>query len=295
VDAAVARRAWTLYEPIHALTYFAPEVTAAWVDAGVRGFWRGYFAGRAAPLGGAPAEVVTATFFGFAPTMVARAIPSIWSLIPPEQALAVRVAGAVAALDAVLGPVGGRSGDDTAAAGSEAEAADLLQAAAEAATGEGRALAAANAAVRWPDGVRARSWHAATVLREHRGDGHVAACVAADLTGLEANVLAAAAGPLPAERFQQVRGWTAEEWAAAAETLADRDLVGPGGAALTPAGVELRAQIEAATDRAALRPWRALGAQAVARLDALLVPLVARIVTAEVIPDPNPIGVPRPT
>jgi len=287
MEPAVARRLWTLYEPIHAVTYFAPEVTAAWEEAGVHGFWRGYFAGRAAPLGPCPPEVVEATFFGFARTPVARAIPSVWALLDPEQALAVRVDGAVAALDAALGPLGPLGPD-------EDEAAALLRAAAEAATGPGRALFAANAAVPWPSGVRAELWHAATLLREHRGDGHVAALVAVDLTGLEANVLAVAAGPLTAARFQQVRGWSAVEWSAAVAALTERGLLDETGAA-TEAGHALRSEVEDATDRAALRPWRALGPERVARLDALLAPIVARLHATDLIPDPNPIGVPRPT
>lgn len=284
VEPAVARRLWTLYEPVHTVTYFAPEVTAAWEAAGVRGFWRGYFAGRAAPLGQVPPEVVTATFFGFAPDMVARAIPSVWSLISPAEALAVRSAGAAAALDAVLGPV----------EPAEEEASALLGAAASAVDCSGRALAAANVGAEQPTGVRAELWHAATVLREHRGDGHVAAVVAADLTGLEANVLAVAAGPLTAERFQQVRGWTPEAWSAARTALVERGLVDDTGAT-TPAGRDLRAEIEAATDRASLRPWSRLGADATARLDTLLAPIVARVLATDLIPDPNPIGVPRPT
>jgi hypothetical protein len=286
MEPAVARRLWTLYEPIHAVTYFAPEVTAAWEAAGVRGFWRGYFAGRAAPLGAVPAEVVTATFFGFAPEMVARAIPSVWSLITPEDALRVRVEGAVAALDAALGPV----------TPDEAEIAGHLWRGVDAATEEGRPLSAANVAVPRPteDDTRAAVWHAATLLREHRGDGHVAACVAADLTGLEANVLAVAAGPLTAERLQQVRGWTPVAWAEATAALADRGLVSADGA-LTAAGTALRVAIEEATDRAALRPWARLGPDAAARLAELLAPIVARLLATEVIPDPNPIGVPRPT
>ncbi|HEU5152251.1 MAG TPA: hypothetical protein VFU19_17305 [Iamia sp.] len=287
MEPAVARRLWTLYEPIHAVTYFAPEVTAAWAEVGVTGFWRGYFAGRAAPLAPAGPEVVTAAFFGFAPEMVARAIPSVWSLVSPADALAVRRAGAVAALDAALGPVGP----------DEEEAASLLRTAAEAATPDGRPLAAANLHLPWPApaaGPRATLWHAATVLREHRGDGHVAALVAADLTGLEANVLAVAAGPLTAARFQQIRGWTPEAWAGAEAALAARGLLAPDGT-ITPAGEALRADVEAATDAAALRPWRALGPEGVARLDALLAPLVARLLATDVIPDPNPIGVPRPS
>ena len=285
VEPAVARRLWTLYEPIHAVTYFAPEVTAAWEEAGVRGFWRGYFAGRAAPLAPGSSEVVTATFFGFAPAMVARAIPSVWSLVTPEDALRVRVVGATAALDAALGPVGP----------DEEEVARLLRSGAEAATGEGRALFAANAAAPWPtEGGRAVVWHAATLLREHRGDGHVAACLAADLTGLEANVLAGAAGPLTAARLQQVRGWTPEAWGAATAALVDRGLVAADGG-LTAAGADLRTSIEEATDRAALRPWARLGPAAAARLAELLAPIVARLLATDVIPDPNPIGVPRPT
>jgi hypothetical protein len=299
MDPTVARRLWTLYEPIHAVTYFAPEVGEAWSAAGVDGFWRGYFAGRAAPLGEVPAEVVTATFFGFAPTMVARAIPSIWSLIARADALEVRVAGSVAALDAVLGSPGAAPAEPGAPAEpladeAEAEAAALLRRAAEAIDCPGRPLGAANTAVAWPTGgARATLWHAATILREHRGDGHVAACVAADLSGLDANVLAVAAGPLPAERFQQIRGWTPEEWGIARARLADRGLI-DGAGAITAAGVDVRASIEEATDAAAVAPWRTFEPDEIARLDTLLAALVARISTADVVPDPNPIGVPRP-
>lgn len=283
MDAAVSRRMWTLYEPVHAVTYFAPEVAEAWSAAGVDGFWRGYFAGRAAPLAPCTAQVVTATFFGFAPDFVARAVPSIWDRITPPAALAARVSGSVAALDVAVGAV----------TPDEEVAAALLRQAAAAAEPDGRALAAANLAVPWPTSHRAVLWHAATVLREHRGDAHVAACVAAGLTGLEANVLAVAAGPLTADRVQQVRGWASDAWAAAHADLAARALVDAGGG-ITEAGASLRAEVEAATDRASLRPWLALGAAAVARLDAALAPVVDRVLATGVIPDPNPIGVPRP-
>ena len=89
---------WTLFEPVHAVTYFAPEALEVWKAAGVRGFWRGYFAGRAAPLGAAGPAVVTASFYNFAPAFVARALPSVWELIPPTDALRVRREGAVAAM-----------------------------------------------------------------------------------------------------------------------------------------------------------------------------------------------------
>ena len=67
--AAVARSMWTLFEPVHAVTYFAPEARAAFEDAGLRGFWRGYFAGRASPLGPAGAAVIRASFFNFSPAL----------------------------------------------------------------------------------------------------------------------------------------------------------------------------------------------------------------------------------
>jgi hypothetical protein len=89
-----ARQLWTLFEPVHAVTYFSPEARSAFEGAGLRGFWRGYFAGRAAPLGMIGAAPVTAAFFSFAPPMVARAIPAVWELIAPEEAVAVRSAGA---------------------------------------------------------------------------------------------------------------------------------------------------------------------------------------------------------
>ncbi len=287
---AVARRLWTLYEPVHAVTYFAPEVAPAYEAAGITGFWRGYFAGRAAPLAPCPAEVVTAAFFGFDGDFVARAMPSVWSLARPEAALRARLAGAVAALDAALGP----------AAPEEEEATDLLRRAATAAVEAGvggRPLFAANAALPWPDadqGSRATLWHAATLLREHRGDGHVAALVAADLTGIEGGVLAVATGPLTAERVQGIRGLPPEQWDAARARLADRGLVDAASGVATDAGRALKRHVEDATDRAALRPWEALGADDVARLDVALAPLATRLWAVGVIPDPNAIGVPRP-
>src|SRR5690348_16948699 len=179
-DAAMARSMWTLFEPVHAVTYFAAEARSAYEQAGLRGFWRGYFAGRAAPLGAASAAVVAASFFTFAPAFVARAIPGVWELITPEEALRVRLAGAAEGLGRPL-------------AGQEAEAAaagDLLWRAIGELDFSGRVLAAANAALPvLPGEVVAASsvssgcsassaaagpgrlWQAATLLREHRGDG----------------------------------------------------------------------------------------------------------------------------
>ena len=273
---------WTLFEPVHVVTYFSAEALSAFTDAGLRGFWRGYFAGRAAPLGAVGAAPVTASFFNFAPPMVARALPGVWELITPEEALAVRSAGAVAALRRLLGD---READVTAAADMLLRAADGLDCA-------GRVLAAANAARPAPDEPTARLWHAATMLREHRGDGHFAALVAADIDGCEALVLrtGSGVGP-PREQLQPVRGWTDEEWERAAARLAGRGWVDSVGG-VTPDGAAARQAVEDATDLAAARPWARLGAEATEELAGLLAP-IAQACAAE-LPFPNPVGVPAP-
>jgi hypothetical protein len=275
----VARRMWTLFEPVHAVTYFAAEARAAFEAAGLRGFWRGYFAGRSAPLGPVLAAPVTASFYTFAPQMVSRALPAVWDLITPDQALATREAGAVAALTRVLGGV-----PDAAAV-----VADMLAVAASDLDCSGRVLGGANAALPVPSDPLALIWHAATILREHRGDGHFAALLAADIDGCESVVLRAGID-LPRTTIQPLRGWTDEQWAAAAGRLADRGLLGGDGAA-TPAGAALMAHIEDTTDVAGARPWRDEGFAA--DLAEVLYP-IALACSAEV-PAPNPVGAPVPT
>jgi hypothetical protein len=282
-----ARRMWTLFEPVHVVSYFSPEARAAFEDAGLRGFWRGYFAGRAAPLGRVQAAPVTASFFTFAPPMVARALPGVWDLIAPEDALTVRSAGAVAALRRLLG--GRESGIGAAA--------DLLRRAADRLDCSGRVLAAANAALseggmgRWAGGEPlARLWQAATLLREHRGDGHFAALVAAGIDGCEALVLRCGQD-LSREQLQPVRGWTDGDWDAAAGRLAARGWL-DGDGRITPAGAAGRQAVEDATDLAAARPWARLGTGATGELAALLAPVAAACAT--VLPFPNPVGVPAP-
>jgi hypothetical protein len=281
-DAAqTARSMWTLFEPIHALIYFTPEGRSAFEQAGLRGFWRGYFAGRAAPLGPVSAAVVTASFFGFAPGMVARAIPGVWELITPEEALRTRLAGATGALGRLLPE------QDV------ARAADLLWRPAGELDCAGRVLAAANAALPAPDDgstALARLWQAATLLREHRGDGHFAALVAAGIDGCESIVLRCGLD-LRREDLQPIRGWTDEEWDDARSRLADRGWVGADGA-LTAAGREAHAAVEDATDRAASRPWARLGPEASAELAEVLTPIARACASA--LPYPSPVGVPAP-
>jgi hypothetical protein len=276
----IARSLWHRYEPLHAVTYFAPQAREAFEAAGLRGFWRGYFAGRSAPLGAVGAGAVGATFFGFAPGTVQRALPAVWDLATPQQALDARLAGARAALAPLLAGVPAEHLD---------EAAGLAVAALDGLVVAGRPLAAANAELPLPDDAVGRLWHAATVLREHRGDGHVALLTAAGVDGVESLVWRAARHG-DRSLLQPARGWTDEEWQAAAERLHERGWLDEAG--LTPAGHAAHDELEARTDELAAGPWRVLGEDRTARLAALLEPLAAA--AAAVMPFPNPVGVPRP-
>jgi len=279
---AAARPMWTLFETVHVMSYFGPHARQAFEAAGLHGFWRGYFAGRAAPLGPVSAPVVVATFFSFSPSFVARAVPAVWELITPEDALTARVTGAAADLRERLGP-----------ASEVSRAADLLTAATEDLDGAGRPLGGPNAALPVPAEPLARLWHAATVLREHRGDGHIGALVAAGIGGCEALVLRCAADPAGVDRtrLQAARGWTDQEWDEAAGRLSGRGWLDSAGTA-TAAGRAAYQDVEAATDVAAARPWARLGPDRTAELARLLAPM-ARACAAE-LPYPNPVGVPRP-
>jgi hypothetical protein len=273
-----ARRLWTLFEPLHAVTYFSPESREAFEAAGLRGFWRGYFAGRSAPLGNVDAPAVTATFFSFAPVMVRRAVPDVWSRATPERTLQARQDGAVAALRRLLGD------EDV------TEAADLLTEAAGYADTAGRVLAAANSALPVPQEPMARLWHAATVLREHRGDGHVAALVAWELDGCETQVWRTSLD-MSRDVLQPARGWTDEQWDEAEQRLKARGWLDLEGRA-TATAAQAHLDIEAITDRLAYRPWEDLGPESSDRLAALLLPLARKAFVG--MPDFSPIGLPAP-
>ncbi|HWH00319.1 MAG TPA: hypothetical protein VNV66_13565 [Pilimelia sp.] len=283
---------WTLFEPIHVVTYFAPEALAAYPDAGLPGFWRGYFAGRAAPLGAVDAAPVAAAFFSFAPAMVARALPDVWTRISPADAVAARTRGAAAALRRLMATAAAPPAD-TAAEAAEAtvaEAAEALEAAVDRLDVSGRVLAAANAALPRPADPYERLWQATTVLREHRGDGHNAALVAAGLDGV--SVLAwRAANDLPRDLMQPIRGWTDAQWGAAVQRLVRDGWLAADGTP-TPAGRARFAAVEEATDRAAAGPWRDAAPADVDRLVALLRPLARACF--QTLPRPNPVGLPSP-
>lgn len=268
-------------EPIHALTYFAPESHGAFEAAGLRGFWRGYFAGRAAPLGAVDANVVVATFFGFHPDFVRRAVPQIWATTTPARAIDARREGARAALRRLAGV--------TLTTHATRVAVGRLREAIERTSVAGLPLFAANAELDWPGDPVGDLWHAVTLLREHRGDGHVNALSVAELDACEAHALRIADDGIPVASIQPYRGWSAEDWTHATQRLRAREVLDDDGRT-TRRGRELRARIEADTDRlTAVLVDRVAEPELV--LDALTA-IAATIAAARVIPYPNPVGVP---
>ena len=248
----LARRAHVATNALHSLIYFAPETEQQLTSVGLKPGRMCYFAGRAAPMGAVSGGVVTATFYNFSPGLVAHCIPRAWELARPEAIISARFAAADAALTRLLGP-------DIIASGDMITMAALTREAAAACRPEGRPLYAGHAGLDWPDTPHLVMWHALSLLREHRGDGHTGALVGAELSGLEALVTHTATGQGFVTGFARAsRGWSEEEWKGAAGALADRGLLGDDGA-LTPAGEALRAQVEEETDRLAAAPWRHLG------------------------------------
>ncbi|MGI5322235.1 SCO6745 family protein [Actinomadura nitritigenes] len=279
MDDSIARDLWTVLEPLHAVTYFEAECLEANKEAGLKGFWMGYFGSRAAPMGAVPAGMVEATFFGFHPSRVRRAVPDAWRFASPERILGIRGAAAARALRRIVPGI-----ERTAA-----EAAPVLHRAVEEAAAAGRPLFGANRDLDVPDDPVEALWQAATALREHRGDGHVAVLTSEGLDGLTSNVLAAAVGAVTPDQMLISRGWSREQWDEAADALVARGLVGGGTA--TEAGRALKARIEERTDALAAPPYHAVGDPKA--LYDLLVPAAEAVADAGEMPYPNPIGLPR--
>lgn len=265
-----ARRMHELLEPICLVTFFADECNEELVALGHRTYWDGYFASRAAPLGRVRAEVVHAAFYNFADGEAARHIPSAWETIPPEASVAARERGSAASLRRILGDLADTPG--------LVRAADLTTKAATSAPTEGRVMYAGMRTVEVPSDPVARLWHSATMLREHRGDGHIAALVGARIGGTEAHVLSAIAmGVHPPESFGRIHHLPKKRLAEVMEGLRKRGIVDADGR-FTDAGRELQGRIEALTDELAAAPYEALTPAELDELAAALEPISARLV-----------------
>jgi hypothetical protein len=269
---SLARRLFELVEPVAAVTYMAPEPTEAVMALGLRNVWDAYFAGRAAPLGrDVPAAVVHALFYNFAEGEVARHIPRVWEMVTPEAATAARQRGSVAALRRILGELADTSG--------VARAADLLVKAGTSARMDGRALYAAVRTLPLPAEPLARLWHGANLLREHRGDGHVAALLSLGIAGTEAHVLHALSSGMPAEQFGRVSHLPRAQLAAVVEGMRARRLVGDDGW-LTAAGRQAKERVESLTDELAAPAYDILEPDELDRLVGDLEPLAAVLAAA---------------
>lgn len=245
-------------EPLHSMVYFAGEADEVYARIGLRPGRMGYFASRSAAMGAVGAGVVSATFYNFSPELVARHIPAAWSMATPTEVGAARLEVADRALTRLLGAT-------TPASKEWAELAGLLRLASEGCRPEGRPLYAAHADLPWPRTPGLELWHAVTLLREHRGDGHLAALLGAGLSGIEALALHTLTGTGFRTEFARAsRGWSDRQWAGAVEELTRRGLVADGG--LTEHGAAVRRDLEDATDRHAASAFSHLSTEQVERI-----------------------------
>lgn len=262
IDARAGRRCHNALNSLHSTHYFSPDLGRELGGLGVTEAPAVNFAARAAALGPVGAGAVTAAFYNYKHELVARHVPAVWEKVTPEQALAARLRAVDATLRRLLG-------EEAVASAGMAEAAELALRAAEGCTRSGRPLYSAHPDLPAPDAPHLALWHAATLLREHRGDGHLATLMTAGLDGLEALVTHTATGKGMAPKWIfTTRGWTQEEWDAAAGRLRERGLVDAAGG-LTEEGTALREGIERETDRLDTAPYAHLGAEDVARLTEL--------------------------
>jgi hypothetical protein len=272
MDPGVARKMHRTLEVYHGMIYFVPEARAEYEALGLSSsdFFKGYFASRASAMGEVPGEVVLATFFNFHPDLVMGAVPSCWAVASADEWQAARQRGADAALRQMLGELVDAPAVD--------EALDLARRAADACNPAGRPLYAGHRSLAWPDEPHVALWHAITLLREFRGDGHIAALVTAGLGPCEALVLHDGTGLLPAGVLQSTRAWSDDEWETARTSLRERGWMA--GDELTETGSAARDEIELQTDELALAPWDALGEVNCQRLRELVRPMSKAIVAS---------------
>jgi Helix-turn-helix family len=268
----MARRMFELVEPIGLIPYTADEPNEAMFALGFTNYWDTYFAGRAAPLGEAPAEVVDALFYNFAPGEVARHIPKVWRITTTESAIGARQMGCAKALRRILA--------DRVDTPAFARATELLIKAATSAPVEGRPMYAALRSIPIPDDLVVGLFHAASLLREHRGDGHIAALMIEDVGGLEAHVLFALYLDMPAEKFGRIHHLPEAQRVAVMDGMRDRGLIGDDGW-LSEHGRAVKERVESLTDDLAAKPYESLGSGELHELVAALEPLATVLLAAQ--------------
>lgn len=269
MDPSVSRKTWRTLEPVHAMIYFVPEGPQEYGALGldvVGNKASAYFPARAAAMGAVSPSVVQATFFSFSAVAVQFGMAGAWETTTPAAMVAARYRAADQALRRLCG--------DLLDSPDVVEAVELARTACEACTPEGRALYAGNADLDWPTPPHLQLFHAITLLREFRGDGHVVALTAAGLTGLAAAVMHVAQGDSwTREPLRKTRGYSTEQWDTALADLRERGWIAPDGEGFTDAGRAARQEVEDRTDVLALPPWERLGDDGCARLRELVRPL----------------------
>ena len=273
MDPLIARKTWRTLEPIHGAIYFVAEAREEYATVGIDDRMRGYFASRSAPMGAVAAEVVIATFFNFDPDLVRRSMEGVWQAATPDAILDARLRAA----DRMLRRLAPEAIDSP----EMIEAAELARAAALAACErpQGRPLFAGHSSLPWPDAPHLVLWHAQSLLREFRGDGHIVALTVEGLDGCEALVTHAAAGDVSADILRATRQRTGDDWLAAEERLRERGWLDPD-LAFTDLGRERRDWIEARTDELAAAPYDAIGVDGCARLRELCRPISQAMMAA---------------
>ncbi|MEU8548784.1 hypothetical protein AB0C81_17625 [Streptomyces roseoverticillatus] len=257
-----ARRCQQPLNTLHATVYFSPEIVREMGALGLEDFPAVNIAGRTAAFGRTGAGPVTAAFYNYKHERIAQYLPGVWDVAAPQDVLAARLRAADGTLRRLLG-------EDAVASPEMAEAAELALRAAEGCGRGGRPLYSAHADLPVPEAPHLALWHAATLLREHRGDGHVMALVGAGLDPVEALLSHSATGGGMSDKWLvRTRGWTVEELNAGRERLRARGLLNEAGE-LTEAGASLRDELEAETDRLDAAPYEHLGVAGVERLTEL--------------------------
>ncbi|SOD74692.1 hypothetical protein SAMN05892883_3882 [Jatrophihabitans sp. GAS493] len=268
----LAARAHSRLEPLHAFIYFAPELQEELAVLGLKPGRMVYFAGRSAPMGAVGPGTVAATFYNFSPSLIGHLMPRVWTLTTPEQVIEGRLVAVDRGLQRLLG--------ELADADVVAETAELVREATTACEVAGRPLYAAHADLDWPQSPLLQLWHGITLLREYRGDGHIAALVASGLTGIEALVTHTATGfGFTEEAAKATRGWSDEEWSNCVADLQAAGLLTADGS-LTEAGGLLRLEIEAKTNELDLAPWEQLGPERTLHLINAVKPLQRQLLGA---------------
>jgi hypothetical protein len=273
----VAERCHRVLEPVYGMISFAPELQERLTGLGLRRGRMCAIAGRVAPLGAVSLGAVAGVFYTFNPELIGRFIPRAWTLADPRDIVRGRLEAVDAALTRLLGA-------EVIASAELAEAAALARTAADGCVASGRPMYAAHAELDWPAEPHVALWHAAELLREYRGDGHVAVLTSHEIDPMTALITHTATGggfQVPAAK--QLRGWSDEQWARAEQRVREDGLLDDGG--LTERGRALRRELEDATNRLARAPWERLGPDKAERLHGLAARFTERIVAAGAFPD----------